>query len=223
MIFQNGYIEIRSDKFLYWYRKLTGKKGNAKSGAFFPFIVTTTKIHQKMREYFINHERIHFSQQIEKLLIVQWVFSFLETLYFRIFKGKSTWDAYVLKACEQEAYDNMFDLGYLINRKAFADLRKYLKHKPVSWSSLSKRTLKTEGFPIVYDWYDEPNKKYPPHKHQGKVSFYVLDGSVKFFGGINQIVSKGDRIDVPPQVEHFAIVGANGCRYIVGQEIEDDT
>ena len=218
----SSYIEIKSDKLLYWYSKLTGTKGNAKAGAFFPFIFTTTKIHPKMKEYFINHERIHFAQQIEKLLIGQWVFSFLETLYYRILKGKNAWDTYVQKACEQEAYDNMFNLEYLKNRKAFADLRKYLKDKPVSWSSLSKRNLQTEGFPIVYDWYDEPNTKYPPHKHQGKVSFYVLDGSVTFSGGINQTVSKGDQIDVPPQVEHYALVSKNGCRYIVGQEIEGD-
>ena len=104
----------------------------------------------------------------------------------------------MLKACEQEAYDNMFNLEYLKKRKAFSDFRKYLKYKPVSWSSLSKKNLETEGFPIVYDWYDEPNTKYPLHKHQGKVSFYVLDGSVVFSGGINQIISRGKRIDVPP-------------------------
>lgn len=31
-------IEIKADKLLYWYSKLTGTKGRAKMGAFFPFI-----------------------------------------------------------------------------------------------------------------------------------------------------------------------------------------
>lgn len=216
------YLEIKADKLLYWYSKLTGTKGRAKMGAFFPFIWTTSNIHPNMRPYFINHERIHLAQQVEKLLVGQWIFRFFEVLYYRLAKGKSGWDTYLQEASEQEAYDNMYDLNYLKNRKPFADLRKYLKYKPVSWSSLLKKNLETEGFPIVYDWYDEPGTKYPPHKHQGKVSFYVLDGSVTFSGGIQQTVSKGERIDVPPNVEHSAAVGDKGCRYVVGQEIEND-
>ncbi len=82
--------------------------------------------------------------------------------------------------------------------------------------------LKAEGFPVVYNWYDEPGTKYENHKHQGKVSFFVLEGSVTFSGGINKTVSKRERIDVPVRVEHSAIVGNKGCRYVVGQEIEGD-
>jgi hypothetical protein len=53
-----------------------------------------------------------------------------------------------------------------------------------------KKTLESEGFPIIYDWFDEPNTRYEQHIHQGRVSFYVLDGSVNFFGGINKKLSK---------------------------------
>jgi len=87
---------------------------------------------------------------------------------------------------------------------------------------MQKETLEKEGFPIVYDWFDEPDTHYPSHKHQGKVSFYVTEGSVAFSGGINRIVATGERLDVPVGVEHSAVVGPDGCRYVVGQEIATD-
>ncbi len=82
--------------------------------------------------------------------------------------------------------------------------------------------LTSEGFPIVYEWIDKPGTIYDNHNHQGKVSFYVMDGSVTFFGGIQRTVSAGERIDVPVGIDHSAIVGEQGCTYIVGQEIEGD-
>lgn len=87
--------------------------------------------------------------------------------------------------------------------------------------ALLESILHTE-YPIVYEWNDEPNAEYEEHQHEGKVSFYVLEGSVTFTSRINQTVSQHQRIDVPVGVKHTATVGPDGCRYIVGQEIEDD-
>lgn len=85
-----------------------------------------------------------------------------------------------------------------------------------------KNILITEGFPIVYEWTDAPGTIYDDHCHQGKVVFCVTKGSVTFSGGIQQTVSAGECIDVPVGVHHTAIVGPEGCEYIVGQEIEGD-
>lgn len=85
-----------------------------------------------------------------------------------------------------------------------------------------KKILEDEGFPIVYEWTDVPNFQYEKHAHKGRVSFFVVDGSVTFSGGIDKIVSKGGRIDVSPNVFHRAVVGSEGCTYVVGQEIEGD-
>jgi hypothetical protein len=74
------HIEIEADKPLYWYSKLTGTNGNAKAAAFYPFLITTSKIHPKMKEYFINHELIHFAQQKEMLIVGGWIFHFFEYL-----------------------------------------------------------------------------------------------------------------------------------------------
>jgi quercetin dioxygenase-like cupin family protein len=86
----------------------------------------------------------------------------------------------------------------------------------------AKEQLQKEGFPIIYEWKDEPATVYEKHYHKGRVSFYVIDGSVTFSGGIEKTISKGERVDVPIGVEHSAIVGENGCFYIVGQDIEGD-
>lgn len=84
------------------------------------------------------------------------------------------------------------------------------------------KQLKSEGFPLVYIWEDEANTVYEEHSHKGKVSFYVLEGEVSFSGGITSTVRSGERIDVPINVLHSAKVGGAGCRYLVGQELEDD-
>ncbi len=84
-----------------------------------------------------------------------------------------------------------------------------------------KKELEQE-FPIVYEWVDAPNTIYEEHFHQGKVSFYVTKGSVTFSGGIEKTVVAGDYFNVPVGVKHTAVVGPEGCEYIVGQEIEGD-
>jgi GrpB-like predicted nucleotidyltransferase (UPF0157 family) len=216
-----GYIEISANKFLYWYSKLTGTHGNAKMMAFYPFIFTTTKIHPKMRPYLINHELIHFAQQKELLIIGAWFLYIIEWVR-SLFIDKTGMDGYLYRSTEQESCDNMFDLEYLTNRKNYTHIKKYWNTKPVIWKEYLKKVLETEGYPIVYEWKDEPNTKYENHSHKGKVSFFVLNGEVTFSGGIQKTVRKNERIDVPVGINHTALIGSKGCTYIVGQEIEGD-
>ena len=85
------------------------------------------------------------------------------------------------------------------------------------------KQLKTEGFPYVYEWQDGPGKVYQPHSHKGKVTFYLLEGSLTFdFSGQKRGVRAGERFDVPIGKTHSAIVGPNGASYLVGQEIDGD-
>lgn len=58
-ILRKGYIEIKADRFLNLYGKLTGTKG-IKAGAFYPFIFTTDAMDPLLKKYFINHKLIHF-------------------------------------------------------------------------------------------------------------------------------------------------------------------
>ena len=86
-----------------------------------------------------------------------------------------------------------------------------------------KEQLRSEGFPHVFEWTDPPHTKYENHPHKGKVSVYVTRGEVVFSGGIERVVKAGERFDVPPGVLHTAIVGPEGCDWVVGEEIEGDT
>ena len=86
-----------------------------------------------------------------------------------------------------------------------------------------KQQLKGEGFISVYEWSDAPNTVYQEHQHKGKVSFFIVRGEVVFSGGIDKVVKSGERFDVPPGVKHSAVVGSEGCDYIVGEEIEGDS
>lgn len=85
------------------------------------------------------------------------------------------------------------------------------------------QALKDEGFAHVFTWRDEPGTQYLEHSHKGKVSFYLTKGSVTFSGDIKRTVSAGERFDVPVGVKHSAIVGAEGCDWVVGEEIEGDS
>ncbi len=43
-----------------------------------------------------------------------------------------------------------------------------------------------------------------------------------FSGGIEQTLGPGEFIEVPIGVKHTALVGEDGCEYVVAQEIEGD-
>lgn len=85
--------------------------------------------------------------------------------------------------------------------------------------------LKSEGFVHVYEWHDEPGTKYPVHAHKGKVTIFIEKGDVTFHFSDNttHIVKIGERFDVPIGLEHSAVVGPNGCDYVVGEMIEGDS
>lgn len=83
--------------------------------------------------------------------------------------------------------------------------------------------LKKENFTHVFSWYDAPNTVYDTHTHKGRVSFFVVYGSVIFSGGIDKKVQTGERFDVPIGVSHSAIAGAEGCYWVVGEDIKGDS
>ncbi len=86
-----------------------------------------------------------------------------------------------------------------------------------------KSKLIAEGFANVYEWKDEPGTRYESHAHKGKVSMFIISGSVTFSGDFEKTLKMGDRFDVPPGTNHSAIVGPEGCGYVVGEEIEGDS
>lgn len=84
----------------------------------FPFILLKKPedIHNKI---LINHEKIHFRQQVELLVIFFYGWYVLE-YYFLLFKLKDPYQAYKSISFEREAYAMENDLNYLKKRKLWS-------------------------------------------------------------------------------------------------------
>ena len=71
----------------------------------------------------INHEKIHWKQQVEMLVLPFYIWYLIEYL-IRLFLNGST--AYNSLSFEREAYDNDKDMEYISKRKPYSWL-KYIK------------------------------------------------------------------------------------------------
>ena len=88
---------------------------------FYPFVILTDAA-IKENAIFMNHERIHLSQQLELLILPFYVWYFVEYL-FRLVQCKDRKMAYRNISFEREAYENEKDLGYLKTRSFWKFLR----------------------------------------------------------------------------------------------------
>ena len=79
-------------------------------------------------QYVINHEKIHWKQQLEMLIIPFYIWYLTELFIRRTFISKH--DAYTCLSFEREAYQNQYDIGYLKRRKPYSWV-KYLKMKKI--------------------------------------------------------------------------------------------
>jgi hypothetical protein len=85
--------------------------------SFFIFIFIWKEAREK--EILINHELIHFYQQVEMLFVFHWLLYLLFYLIARV-KGKDHDTAYYSIPFEKEAYTFEHDLHYIRRRKLFA-------------------------------------------------------------------------------------------------------
>jgi quercetin dioxygenase-like cupin family protein len=89
---------------------------------------------------------------------------------------------------------------------------------------LAKQHLESDSFAHIYEWTDEPGTIYPEHAHRGRVKFYVVKGSISMnIDGVEHTISEGGHIDVPIGAPHTAVVGPDGCTYVVGEDIDGDS
>jgi hypothetical protein len=82
------------------------------------------KLNYLTRQKTINHEKIHWQQQLEMLIIFFYLWYVIEWL-IRIFTNPN--NAYKSLSFEREAYGNDDNLDYLKTRKPYAWL-KYITH-----------------------------------------------------------------------------------------------
>jgi len=97
--------------------------------------------------------------------------------------------------------------------------RKFWYNSDMELSERWIQKFESEGFANIFEWDDPAGTVYPAHKHQGKVSLFVTDGSITFdFAGVSREIKAGERFDVPVGEEHAAVVGPDGWIVIVGEE-----
>jgi hypothetical protein len=75
-------------------------------------------------KYLLNHEKIHWKQQIEMLFLFFYIFYLTEWL-IRLFTNPG--NAYRSISFEREAYDHSYDLYYPENRKPYSWVRRIRK------------------------------------------------------------------------------------------------
>ena len=80
------------------------------------------------------------------------------------------------------------------------------------------KQLEREGFGHAYVWQDGPNAFYPEHTHETTSAHIILSGEMSLtVDGRTETYRAGERCDVLAGVVHSAKMGANGCRYLVGE------
>ncbi len=85
------------------------------------------------------------------------------------------------------------------------------------------QTLEKEGFPFVYETQDAPGAIYEEHKHEGKVTLFITEGSFEItLLETNKNLVAGDRVDIPKDTPYSAVVGLTGCQLVVGEMIDGD-
>ena len=100
-------------------RYFAGKNVNAM--ALFPFILVRD-IDVKQNIATINHEKIHWKQQIELLLLFFYILYFGFYIFYRL-RGMNHFNAYMSIPFEIEAYRNQDNLFYRNNRPFWAWLK----------------------------------------------------------------------------------------------------
>ena len=70
-----------------------------------------------------------------------------------------------------------------------------------------------------YQWSNGPGYRYAEHSHPYRKILYVERGSITFTprGGPPIVMHPGDRLDLPAETPHAAVVGAEGVRCWEGQ------
>lgn len=103
-----------------WFMdNIVGKQYRAFS--FFIFIILADKEDKRSKSYkvLINHEKIHFHQQLELLFVFQWIL-YVAFYLDLLLRGYGKNNSYRLNPFEKEAYSREKDLTYLKRRKPYS-------------------------------------------------------------------------------------------------------
>ena len=113
---------MKTKKMNEFVRVMTG--GNAIGISLAPFGIYIKEGYLRYK-YIINHESIHWAQQMEMLIVFFYIWYLIEWLLKTIIHGKA---GYYYISFEREAFTYDDDLEYLKTRKHFAWI-KFLRYK----------------------------------------------------------------------------------------------
>ena len=75
--------------------------------------------------------------------------------------------------------------------------------------------FRREGCAALREWGNGPGDRYGWHAHDYHKVLFCLSGSIVFHTRAGDVrLEPGDRLDVPPGVEHAATVGPAGVRCV---------
>jgi quercetin dioxygenase-like cupin family protein len=75
----------------------------------------------------------------------------------------------------------------------------------------AETALRVEGCSSPRSWSDAPGDAYGWHAHDHHKVLFCLEGSIVFHTREGDVdLEAGDRLDLPPETEHAATVGADG-------------
>jgi uncharacterized protein YjlB len=78
--------------------------------------------------------------------------------------------------------------------------------------------LRAEGYTRSYVWQDAPHAHYTDHTHAQDSAHVILQGQMTLvMAGQARTYGVGERVDVPAGAVHSATMGAQGCRYLIGE------
>ena len=106
-----------------------------------------------------------------------------------------------------------------------ADARGTVIHQPGAYKGLDRQAtlakLRADGWePVVFS--DPPGFVYPPHRHAETKLLAFLAGSMDVAaGGGTYQCSAGDKLAIPGNVEHAAIVGPDGCAFFWSEQMRE--
>lgn len=81
-----------------------------------------------------------------------------------------------------------------------------------------RNELQKQGFKKMYEYTAKPREEDPLHLHPFDAKFIVLEGDiiVEIFDS-KKLLTKGSELEIPRNTMHSALVGKNGCTYIVAE------
>lgn len=91
-------------------------------------------------------------------------------------------------------------------------------YKGLSPAEIRQRVI-VEGFDPL-QIHDRPGHIYPPHQHaETKLLAFLSGGMEVHVGGQTYHCHAGDRLLIPGNVMHSAVVGSDGCVYLWSEKI----